>query len=121
MALELAATWVDSLTLSGIATELQSSLDLLASELVDLPERHRSLRTTFDATWKLLDPAERAAFMRLSVFRGGFTREAAEQTSGALLARPGAPDRQVPDSVPACGRALSDPRGAAPVRPAEAR
>lgn len=85
LALELAAAWVDTLSLSGIAAELQGSLDLLASDLVDLPERHRSIRTTFDATWRRLEPAEQEAFMRLSVFRGGLTRAAARQVAGATL------------------------------------
>jgi non-specific serine/threonine protein kinase len=85
LALELAAAWVDTLSLSGIAAELQGSLDLLASDLVDLPERHRSIRTTFDATWRRLEPAEQEAFMRLSFFRGGLTRAAARQVAGATL------------------------------------
>lgn len=85
LALELAAAWVDTLSLSGIAAELQSSLDILASELADLPERHRSIHATFDATWRRLEPAEQEALMRLSVFRGGFTREAAQDGAGAGL------------------------------------
>lgn len=85
LAVELAAAWVDSLSLSSIAAELHGSLDILAAELVDLPERHRSIRTTFDATWRRLDPCEQDAFMRLSVFRGGLTREAALQAAGATL------------------------------------
>ena len=85
LALELAAAWVDTLSLSGIAAQLQSSLDILASEVIDLPERHRSIHATFDATWRRLEPAEQEAFMRLSVFRGGFTREAAQDGAGAGL------------------------------------
>ena len=85
LAVELAAAWVDSLSLKSIAAELHGSLDILASELVDLPERHRSIRTTFDATWRRLEPEEQEAFMRLSVFRGGLTRESALQVAGASL------------------------------------
>ena len=85
LALELAAAWVDSLPISAIAAELQGSLDLLAAEFVDLPERHRSIRTVFDATWRRLDLAEQQAFMRLSIFRGGLTRAAAEAVAGATL------------------------------------
>jgi non-specific serine/threonine protein kinase len=85
LALELAAAWVDSLSLTAIAAELQDGLDLLASDLVDLPERQRSIRTTFDATWRRLEPAEQESFMRLSVFRGGLTRAAAQQVAGATL------------------------------------
>src|SRR6185436_10000856 len=35
--------------------------------------------------WNLLSEEDRAAFQRLSVFRGGFTRQAAEQVAGAAL------------------------------------
>ncbi len=85
LAVELAAAWVDSLTLTGIAAELRNSLDILDSDLADLPERHRSIRTIFDATWRRLEPNEQEVFMRLSVFRGGLTREAALQVAGATL------------------------------------
>ena len=85
LALELAAAWVDTLSLRDIAVELQGSLDLLASDLVDRPERQRSIRATFDGAWRRLEPAEQEAFMRLSVFRGGMTRAAAQQVAGATL------------------------------------
>jgi predicted ATPase len=85
LALELAAAWADSLSLAGIAAELGGGIDILASGLTDLPERHRSVRSTLDATWRLLQPAERQAFTGLCVFRGGFSREAAEQVANAAL------------------------------------
>ena len=37
------------------------------------------------SSWKLLSPAERQLFMRLSVFRGWFTRQAAVDIAGATL------------------------------------
>ena len=43
------------------------------------PERQRSKRALFDASWWRLIPAEQAVFLSLSVFRGGFAREAAGQ------------------------------------------
>jgi DNA-binding SARP family transcriptional activator/predicted ATPase len=85
LGLELAAAWVALLPLEEIAVEIERSLDFLASELRDLPERQRSLRAVFEATWNLLNEAERAAFKKLSVFRGGFTRQAAQEVSGASL------------------------------------
>ncbi len=85
LALELAASWVDALSLDDIAGELGGGIDLLATDLADMPQRHRSIRTALDGTWRLLEPAERQVFMRLSVFRGGFTREAAAQVAGASL------------------------------------
>ena len=39
----------------------------------------------FDWSWQLLADAERRVFHQISVFRGGFTREAAETVVGASL------------------------------------
>lgn len=85
LALELAAAWVDSLSLMGIAAELEKGIDILSSDLNNLPERHRSMRGTFDATWRLLEQAERDSFMQLSIFSGGFDKEAATDVAGASL------------------------------------
>jgi tetratricopeptide (TPR) repeat protein len=43
----------------------------------DVPERHRSLRATFEHSWRLLSPQEQRAFAILSVFRGGLQPKAA--------------------------------------------
>jgi predicted ATPase/transcriptional regulator with XRE-family HTH domain len=85
LAIELAAAWLNLLSLAEIAAELNYSLDLLESELRDMPARHRSMRLVFDRSWERLDPEEQALFKALSIFRGGFTREAARQVAGASL------------------------------------
>lgn len=81
----LAAAWADMLPVAAIAAEIRKSLDFLESELRDLPERHASMRAVFDYSWTLLEENERAVFSALSVFRGGFTREAADHVAGAGL------------------------------------
>lgn len=81
----LAASWTDSLSVVEIADEITRSLDFLESELRDLPARHRSMRAVFDYSWNLLSETEREAFIKLSIFRGGFTREAAQAATGASL------------------------------------
>lgn len=81
----LAAAWSDVLSIPDIAAEIAKSLDFLATTLGDVPDRHRSIRAVFDYSWGLLNSAERDAFAALSVFRGGFTREAAETVAGASL------------------------------------
>lgn len=85
LALELAAAWVDTLRLEEIVAELTRDLGILHADLEELPQRHRSLRAVWDSTWERLGEAERAAFARLSVFQGGFTRGAAEAVTGASL------------------------------------
>jgi predicted ATPase/predicted negative regulator of RcsB-dependent stress response len=81
----LAAAWVEALSLSEIASEIERSLDFLESEMRDLPERHRSIRAVFEYSWNLLSEEERAIFSRLAVFRGGFARDAAMTIAGASL------------------------------------
>ena len=85
MGIELAAAWVRVLSCQEIVQEIERSLDFLTSSARDLPDRHRSLRAVFDHSWILLSEEEQRALSGLSVFRGGFTREAAEQVAGASL------------------------------------
>ena len=85
LAIELAAAWTPVLSTAEIFREISGNLDLLATGLRDVPERHRSLRAVFDYSWDRLSPEERDLLARLSVFRGGFRREAGEQGAGATL------------------------------------
>src|SRR5690606_17586228 len=85
LALELAACWLKLLPCDAIADEIQRNLDFLNTNMRDIPDRHRNMRAVFDQSWTLLSEAEQAAFCRLSVFRGGFERAAAEVVAGATL------------------------------------
>ena len=85
LGIELAATWIGVLTPAEIAAEIARSLDFLETRYRDAPARHRSMRAVLDSTWQRLDAAERAIFAALSVFHGGFSREAAREISGTTL------------------------------------
>jgi predicted ATPase/transcriptional regulator with XRE-family HTH domain len=85
LAIELAAAWVGLLSCQEIAQEIQSNMDFLTTSMRDIPERHRSIRATFDHSWKLLSDEERWVLCQLSIFRGGFDRAAAQQIAGASL------------------------------------
>ncbi len=85
LAIELAAAWVRTLTCKEIAAELEKSLDLLATPARDLPSRHYSMRAVFDHSWALLNEQEQRALARLSVFLGGFSRDAAAQVADTSL------------------------------------
>lgn len=85
LALELAAGWVNVLSLPDIVAEIEQGLSILESDLVDLPDRHRNMEAVFDFSWRQLAPAEQAIFAQLCVFRGGFTRGAAGHVTGAAL------------------------------------
>lgn len=85
LALELAAGWVRALSVTTLADEIAQNPDVLTTTMEDVAPRHRSLRAVFEESWQQLTGAEQAVFSRLSVFRGSFSREAAEQVAGASL------------------------------------
>jgi predicted ATPase/DNA-binding CsgD family transcriptional regulator len=85
LAIEIASGWLDVLSPSEIAAEIDRSLTILRSQARDLPERHRSMEAVFENSWRLLTETEQIVFKKLAVFRGGFDRAAAEQVAGASL------------------------------------
>lgn len=85
LALILAASWADTLPIAEIAQEIQRSLDFLTTDMVDVPQRQRSIRAVFEASWRQLTAAQQQLFPKLSFFQGGFSREAAEAVAQANL------------------------------------
>ena len=85
LAIELAATWLRTLSTAEIATEIKHSLDFLSTSARDVPEQHRSMRAVFNHSWQRLSADQQQVLCQLSVFRGGFQRQAAEQVTGASL------------------------------------
>jgi len=81
----LAAGWVRTLTPAEIAVEIEQGLDILETGLRGVPERQRSVRAVFDHSWRLLTYQEQDVLQQMSVFRGGFTRRAAQAVAGATL------------------------------------
>jgi predicted ATPase/DNA-binding CsgD family transcriptional regulator len=85
LGIELAAAWIRALSCAEIANEIRSSLDILATSVRNVPERHRSMRAVLEQSWNRLPEGEQAVFKKLSVFRGGFSRQAAQAVAGASL------------------------------------
>jgi predicted ATPase/DNA-binding XRE family transcriptional regulator len=85
LGIELAAAWVRTLSCEEIAQEIELGLGFLAVPVRGMPTRHRSMRAVFDHSWKLLTEEEQRVLLRLSAFRGGFRREAAEYVAGATI------------------------------------
>lgn len=85
LAIILAATWLETLSPDQIVEGMQLDLDFLSGVMGDMPPRQQSMRAAFMHSWRLLSERERELFPQLSVFRGGFTREAAEAVTGATL------------------------------------
>jgi predicted ATPase/DNA-binding SARP family transcriptional activator/Tfp pilus assembly protein PilF len=85
LALELAAAWTRVLSCEAIAAELRQGTELLRAVDPTHPARHASIELVFDQSWRLLTAIERDALSRLSVFRGGFSAEAARAVTAASL------------------------------------
>ncbi len=85
LALELAAKWINVLTLPDIVAEIENNLDFLETDLQDVPIRQRSIQAVINATWHQLTKEEQDVFARFSVFRGGCTRAAAQKVAGASI------------------------------------
>jgi predicted ATPase len=85
LAILLAAAWIDVLLPAEIAAEMAADIGFLETRLSDVPERQRSIRRVFDRSWRLVQERQREVFLRLSVFRGSFAREAAAHVAGASL------------------------------------
>ena len=78
LAIELAAARVKMLPVPEIAERLGDRFRLLTGGPRTAEARHRTLRATVDWSHDLLGEAQRVLLRRLSVFRGGWTLEAAE-------------------------------------------
>ena len=83
LAIELAAARVRSMAPEDLVARLDQRFKLLTRGSRAALERHQTLRSTIDWSYDLLDPTERVALDRLSVFAGGCDLAAAE----AVLAR----------------------------------
>lgn len=83
LAIELAASWARALPLEAIERDVSRNLDALSSSAKDGIARHASIRATFEQSWSILTEPERAALMRLAVFRSSIPAAAAPFVAGA--------------------------------------
>ena len=100
LAIELAATRVGVLPPAALLERLGRPLNLLKGGAPDAPERQRTMRATIEWSYDLLEPHDQNLLMRLAVFAGGCTLEAAESVCGdepRRRRRARVPDRQRAD------------------------
>lgn len=86
LAIELAATRVDSFGTDGLLAHLDGRFRLLSGHRVS-PERHRTLTAMIDWSYDILSESECAVMRRLSVFSGSFSLDAACAVAGDGLER----------------------------------
>lgn len=88
LAIELCAARADVLAPRQLLAWLARPFELLSGGARGAPTRQTALRATIDGSWELLAPHERSVFAQCSVFRGGFSIDAALRV---LDGGPGAP------------------------------
>lgn len=77
LALELAAGWARTVTPAQMLAQLDRRFEFLVTRRRDASDRHRTLRAALEWSYHSLLPELQRFFVRLSVFRGGWTVEAA--------------------------------------------
>lgn len=83
LGVELAAALTATQSSETVLHNLRNHLDHIETHYRNIPPRHRSLRATFDYSWDLLQPDERALLAQLSTFRGGFNEPAMQAVTQA--------------------------------------
>jgi predicted ATPase/DNA-binding SARP family transcriptional activator/DNA-binding CsgD family transcriptional regulator len=78
LAIELAAARIKMLPPQALLERLSNRLKLLTGGPREFSERQRTLRSTIEWSYELLEESEKTLFGRLSVFSGGATLEATE-------------------------------------------
>ena len=78
LAIELAASRTKVLSLEGIATRLDDRFRLLTAGSRTALPRQQTLKATIDWSYELLEPVDQRLLLRVSVFAGGWSLEAAE-------------------------------------------
>ncbi|MGI8998558.1 MAG: ATP-binding protein [Candidatus Limnocylindria bacterium] len=73
LAIELAASQAKLLNPSAILARLGTTLSLLITGPNDRPDRQRTLRSTIEWSYDLLDTKHKRLFARLATFKGGWT------------------------------------------------
>lgn len=80
LAIELAAARMRTVSPEELERRLSGKLSLLRLPASDRPARQQTLDNAIAWSYELLSPADRSLFVRLAVFVGGFSLEAAEQS-----------------------------------------
>ena len=97
LAIEIVAARVDALGLAGLAGQLERVVLRLPVRARSAPARHATLAALLDWSFRLLSPVEQQVLRRLSVFRNGFTMDAAVEV--VAVDAPDAPDADTAQEI----------------------
>lgn len=84
LGIELAAGWTSVLSYSEIANELSTTFEFLDGQS-KTGDKHQNIKAVLTSSWNLLEQSQQIIMAKLSVFQGGFSRQAAKQIAGATL------------------------------------
>jgi tetratricopeptide (TPR) repeat protein len=84
LGIELAASWVEHLTVAEIGHAL-AEIAVEPAQAASHVDRHQTLHAVFEYSWRLLSPHQQQILARLSAFRGGFDRAAASAVAESNL------------------------------------
>ena len=79
LAIELASSWIHDYSLSQILENIRKNIDFLKTPLKDIDVRHQSIRVVLKESWESLSTEKQCILSKLSVFKGTFSEEIAEQ------------------------------------------
>ena len=88
LAVEMAASRVDSFGVHGVAAMLDDRFKLLEKGLRTATVHQQTLRATFDWSWQSLSETARIVFRRLSIFASEFSLEAANAVASGGVVTP---------------------------------
>ncbi|HJL18103.1 MAG TPA: tetratricopeptide repeat protein [Sandaracinaceae bacterium LLY-WYZ-13_1] len=99
LAIKLAAGRLGILDVASLLARLDEGADVLRAPHPEAGTRWSSTTEAIAWSWRLLQPSEREALARLSVFRGGFDASAAEDLLAATLSAGGPPPLEVVEAL----------------------
>jgi predicted ATPase/class 3 adenylate cyclase len=82
LAIELVAARTRLVGITELEAMLSKSLDAIGSGAADVPDRHRTIRSTIDWSLQALTAGQRRLFSRLSIFPAGATLAQLEYVAG---------------------------------------
>ena len=83
LAIELAAAWSERLPVAELLRQVKNDLQVLQAPELDWPERHRSLKIVFEASWRNLEPRQQELLAELTLWPGQIQSEAVQAVLGA--------------------------------------
>jgi len=84
LGIELAASWVEHIPVAEIGRSL-AEIAIEPEQADTFVDRHQTLHSVFEYSWRLLNPPQQGILARFSAFRGGFDRAAASAVAGSTL------------------------------------